>query len=76
MLHNVGTVKHYTDATPKAYENDNTAYVTNDQTWDEVAHVDADVVKAEGIALAKKSEHQLDTVQHRTKGTPSVEVIA
>ena len=53
LLHNVGTVKSYTDRSPEAYLNDNTDFEHNAQTWDQVAHADADEVKAEGIALAR-----------------------
>ena len=34
LLHNVGTVKEYTERSPKAYLNANTDFVHNDQTWD------------------------------------------
>jgi len=53
MLHNIGTVKSYTDKSPEAYLNDGTDFETNSQTWDKVAHVDAEQVKAEGIILAR-----------------------
>lgn len=37
MLHNIGIVKDYTDKAPEAYNNDNTEYEVNDQTWDKVS---------------------------------------
>lgn len=51
----MGVIKTYTDNTPKPYENSETEFEHNDQTWREVAKVDADEVKAEGIALAKET---------------------
>lgn len=53
MLHNVGTVRSYTERSPKAYLNDNTDFIHNEQTWDQVAHVDEDEVKAEAKILAR-----------------------
>lgn len=75
LLHNVGTVKSYTDRSPEAYLNDNTDFEHNAQTWDQVAHVDADEVKAEGIALARQAEHSRDSVMHRTANKLPVEVV-
>ena len=66
----------YTVKAPEAYLNDNTKFEENEQTWDQVAHVDADEVKREGIALARQAEHQLDSIRHRTPPPHNGEPVA
>ena len=74
LLHNVGTVREYTERSPKAYLNANTDFVHNDQTWDQVAKVDADEVKREAKILARLSEHNRDSVAHRTRPHGPVQI--